>query len=190
MIEYELFYLIAESKEIDMARIKEEVKAIVTAEGGAYNGEEKLEKRKLAYAVKREIRGTYIAQRFTTADRNDREASIEAGEQSVIARIDHKLTLYRDVLRFMIVRAEGLPALTPEEAASSVVAEVAKEAQVQKAAVEKKAVRRVRDEAVAEAPKKEAAEVVEKELKKEKKAEASETNEAELDKKLEEVLNI
>lgn len=189
MIEYELFYLIGESKEADMTRIKEEVKAIVEAEGGAYVGEEKLEKRKLAYSVKREIRGTYIAQRFTTPDKNDREASVEAGEQSIIARIDHKITLYRDVLRFMIVRAEGLPALAPEEA-SSVVAEVAKEAQVQKAAVEKKAVRRVRSEAVVEAPKKEEAEVIEEAPKKEKKTEVSETNEAELDKKLEEVLNI
>lgn len=190
MIEYELFYLIGESKEADMARIKEEVKAIVEAEGGSYAGEEKLEKRKLAYSVKREIRGTYIAQRFMTADKNDREASVEAGEQSIIARIDHKLTLYRDVLRFMIVRAEGLPALTQEEVSSSVVAEVAKEAQVQKAAVEKKAVRRAKTETAAEAPKKKEDEVIEDASKKEKKADAVETNEAELDKKLEEVLNI
>jgi ribosomal protein S6 len=188
MIEYELLYLIAESKEVDLVRIREEVKAIVEGEGGTYLGDEKLEKRKLAYAIKREVRGTYIAQRFTTLDRDAREASVEAGEPSVIGSINHKLTLYRDVLRFIIVRAEGLPSLTPEESTSKVVAEVAKEALAQKAAIEKKVVRKVKPEVVAGAPKPEVVE--ETAAKKEKKAADEAVSEADLDKQLEEVLHI
>jgi ribosomal protein S6 len=194
MIEYELLYLIAESKEIDLARIREEIKAIVEAEGGTYIGAEKLEKRKLAYAVKREVRGTYIAQRFTTLDRNAREESIEAGEPSVIGRINRKLTLYRDVLRFIIVRADDLPSLAPEESSSKIVAEVAKEALVQKAAIEKKTVRQARTEIVAEVPKPEVVDETAKEVsdtvKKEKKETIKAATEAELDKQLEEVLHI
>ncbi|MDD5084126.1 MAG: 30S ribosomal protein S6 [Candidatus Moranbacteria bacterium] len=187
MIEYELLYLVAESKEIDLARIREEVKAIVEGEGGIYSSAEKLEKRKLAYAIKREIRGTYIAQRFTTPDKNDREASVEAGDPSIIGLINRKLTLYRDVLRFIVVRAEGLPSLTPEEGTSKVVAEVAKEAQAKKAAIEKKTVRKPKVEAVSEAMK---AESVKETASAEKKEEKAPATEAELDKQLEEVLHI
>jgi ribosomal protein S6 len=193
MIEYELLYLVAESKEVDLARIKEEVKTIVEGEGGTYAGVEKLEKRKLAYAIKRETRGTYIAQRFTTPDKNDREASVEAGEPSILGRINHKVTLYRDVLRFIIVRADDLPPLIPEESSSKVVAEVAKEADAQKTAMEKKPVRRAKVETVVESPKPAVEEKVEEvktiDKKEEEKATEKKT-EAELDKQLEEVLHI
>ncbi len=190
MIEYELLYLIAESKEVDLTRIREEVKAIVEAEGGTYTGAEKLEKRKLAYAIKREVRGTYIAQRFTTPDRNDREVSVEAGEPSILGRINHKLTLYRDVLRFITVRAENLPALLPEEEGTAkVVAEVAKEAQAKKVAIEKKVVRAPKAQAV-ETPQEKKVEEVAATTKKETTAKAETMSEADLDKQLEEVLHI
>ena len=179
MTEYELLYLIGESKEVDTARITKEVKAIVEVEGGTYSGAEKLEKRKLAYAIKREVRGTYIAQRFTTLDKNARELSVEAGEPSVIGRINHKLNLYRDILRFIIVRAENLPALTQEEeGASKIVSDVVKETQK---VVEKKVVRKTpaaTKSDVASSP------VAKEEVKAETKTEA------ELDKQLEEVLHI
>lgn len=189
MTEYELFYLIGESKDAEMARIKEEVKDIVEGEGGSYEGADKIEKRKLAYVVRREIRGTYIAQRFTTPGKDEREESIGNGDQSVIGRINHKLNLYRDVLRFMVVRAERLLPLHPseEDASSKIVAEVVKEAQTQKAAVEKtvkNVARKVRtDEIVNEGALKK-----EKAVAKDKKA--SEVSEDDIDKKLEEVLNI
>jgi ribosomal protein S6 len=181
MTEYELFYLIAESKEVDTDRIKAEVKVIVEVEGGAFLGEDKVEKRKLAYAIKREVRGTYIAQRFTTPDKNDREASVEAGEMSIIGKINHKLNLYRDVLRFIIVTAKGLPPLKEEEGAASVVAEVVKEEKA-KVLVEKKPARKAVKEVVTNEVSKE-----EKLVKNEKKSEAPEVD---LDKQLEEVLHI
>lgn len=147
MIEYELLYLVGETKEVDLARIKEEVKAIVESNGGTYSGQEKLEKRKLAYAIKREVRGVYIAQRFTTEDRNKREASIEAGETSIVTTLSRLLTLYRDVLRFIIVRAENLPPLVPviEDESTKVVEEVAHEAALRAKNSEKKPVRKAKE---------------------------------------------
>lgn len=189
MTEYELLYVIGETKDMDSARIKEEVKAIVEGEGGKYDGAERLEKRKLAYVVKRETRGTYVAQRFLTEDRNVREASIEAGEESVIGRINHKLNLYRDILRFIIVRAENLPPLVMEEGASKVVAEVASEAR--KTVAEKKAVAAPKVEAIAEAPvAKDESEEKEPKKKTVKTKKSEGISEADLDKQLEEVLHI
>lgn len=189
MTEYELFYVIGESKESEMVRIKSEIKAIVEGEGGHYSGEEKVEKRKLAYMVKRESRGTYTAQRFTTPGKDERDENGEGA--SIIGRIDHKLHLYRDVLRFLIVRANELPALLQEEEdeSSKIVAEVAKEAQMRKAATERKSSRVARSETVAPVISTPIVEVIETEKTKEKKTVKKETEDA-LDKKLEEVLNI
>lgn len=111
MIEYELFYLVGESKEAELPRIKEAVEAIITAEGGAFLAPATEEKRKLAYEVKKEIRGTYIARRFTLADRDEIEETGEVSEIHPLSRINRALTLSKDVLRFIIIRAEDLPEL-------------------------------------------------------------------------------
>lgn len=111
MIEYELFYLVGESKEAELPRIKEEVEAIITAEGGTFLAPATEEKRKLAYEVKNEIRGTYIARRFTLADRDEIEETGEVSEIHPQSRINRALTLSKDVLRFIIIRAEDLPEL-------------------------------------------------------------------------------
>jgi ribosomal protein S6 len=184
MTQYELFYLVGESKESQLDRIKAEVMDIVAVEGGTFSEAEKVEKRKLAYPVQKEIRGTYIAKRFTVPGKDDREASVEKGEESHVARITRKLNLYRDVLRFIIVRANELPSLGEEaEGTAKVVEEVAKEEKAQKAEAAKKAVRKPK--AVAK-EKEEEKEV--KAAKKEK--EAAKMEEADIDKKLEEVLNL
>jgi ribosomal protein S6 len=208
MTEYELFYLIGETKESEMTRIKAEVRAMVEAEGGMYLGEEKVEKRKLAYAIKREVRGTYTAQRFTTPDRNEREANVEAREESILGRLTRKLNLYRDILRCMMVRADQLPSLVAPESPSAVVDEVARETQEQKASVEKtekKTARKPKLEVMATTEHAEATSATSddkktsepvvkaaaKATKTTKKSEkTSESTEAELDKKLEEVLHI
>lgn len=189
MNEYELFYLVGESKEHDLERIKREVEAIVTRETGSFLEGEKLEKRKLAYPVHKEIRGTYIARRFTLPDRDAREEEIAAGAENPVSRVTHLLNLYRDVLRFIIVRAEELPPLieVPQEATAKVVEEMAQEEKVQKA--ENPAVKRSTRE-----PKVEEASVAEEKAEvpkvKAKKVAKPTMDEADLDKKLEEVLNI
>jgi ribosomal protein S6 len=109
-MEYEICYLIGESNEGNLEKIKEEVKEIISQEGGKFLPEEKIEKRKMAYKVKKEIRGIYVAQRFETAKNED-----ESGNP--IKDITGKLNLKNEVLRFMIVKTEELPPLVKKEEA-------------------------------------------------------------------------
>ncbi|MEK7549706.1 MAG: 30S ribosomal protein S6 [Patescibacteria group bacterium] len=108
MIEYELFYLVGESKEAELPAIREAVAKIVTTEGGVFLAPETEEKRKLAYEVKKETRGTYIARRFTLPGKDDQEGMVEVHP---LTRINRALQLSKDVLRFLIVKAEDLPEL-------------------------------------------------------------------------------
>lgn len=112
MIEYELYYLVAESKDAELPRIRETVEKVVTSEGGTFLAPQTEEKRKLAYAVKGETRGTYIARRFTLPDADERESEPEIHP---IVLINRTLQLSKDVLRFILVRADDLPELKPIE---------------------------------------------------------------------------
>jgi ribosomal protein S6 len=66
-LEYELFYLVGEKKEAELPQIKETVAKLVTDFGGTFLAPATEESRKLAYEIQGEIRGTYIARRFTSA---------------------------------------------------------------------------------------------------------------------------
>lgn len=60
------------------------------------------------------MRGTYIARRFTVPQEEDTLASELAKRENdvdFIARVTKKLNLSKDVLRFLILRADDLPAL-------------------------------------------------------------------------------
>ncbi len=109
MVEYELFYLVGETKEAELPRIKEAVQKIVTDEGATLLPLETEEKRKLAYMVKKEVRGIYIARRFTLPDHD--EVDPETVEVHPLAKINRALMLSKDVLRFLILRADKLPEL-------------------------------------------------------------------------------
>lgn len=111
MIEYELFYLVGESKNADLPRINEVVEKIITSNGGTFLAPRTEEKRKLAYSVKNEERGTYIARRFTLPDQDERDESGTAEEMHPLSAINKALQLSQDVLRFLIVSAERLPEL-------------------------------------------------------------------------------
>jgi ribosomal protein S6 len=111
MVEYELFYLIGESKNADLSRINEAVEKIVTANGGVFLDPRTEEKRKLAYPVKNETRGTYIARRFTLSDKDERDASSVTEENHPLTAINNSLNLSSDVLRFIIISAKELPEL-------------------------------------------------------------------------------
>jgi ribosomal protein S6 len=118
---YELFYLIAGSKEGEVSKIKDAVKTIVTEEGGVFDSKETTEKRRLAYKVKHETFGIYSAQRFALEDTEK------------FKTINRKLNLYPEVLRFIISRADELPELKSreeriEESAKAVAREKAIEA--------------------------------------------------------------
>ncbi|MEK9173937.1 MAG: 30S ribosomal protein S6 [Patescibacteria group bacterium] len=109
MVEYELFYLVGETKEAELPRIKEMVQKTITDEGAVLLPLETEEKRKLAYEVKKEIRGIYIARRFTLPDHD--EVDQETVEVHPLAKINRALMLSKDILRFLILRADTLPEL-------------------------------------------------------------------------------
>ncbi len=111
MVEYELFYLVGESKDAELARIKADVEKLVTDNDGTFLAPQTEEKRKLAYMVKNESRGTYIARRFTLPDKDERDAEGVTVETHPLVVINRALQLSKDVLRSLIVTADTLPEL-------------------------------------------------------------------------------
>ncbi|MFA7209588.1 MAG: 30S ribosomal protein S6 [Parcubacteria group bacterium] len=102
-MKYELFYLVAASKEAELEAIKAGAQEIVTAEGGVFDDKEVVEKRKLAYQVKHETHGVYVARRF------------ELEDPTKIQAITRKLNLNTTILRSVISRASELPELKTKE---------------------------------------------------------------------------
>lgn len=100
---YELFYLVGVSKEPDLEKIKQEVDEIITKCGGVFEEKTTEEKRKMAYKIKKDTHGIYIAKRF----------SIE--ETKNIPEIINKLNLYPNILRFIVSDASELPELKTKE---------------------------------------------------------------------------
>lgn len=112
MLQYELFYLVGESKDQNMTAIKAEVEKMVVAQGGIMQEGEMEERRKLAYSIQKETRGTYVTKRFALPDTDER---VEGAGADAIALLTRQLHLYRDIIRFIIVRAETLPVLGERE---------------------------------------------------------------------------
>jgi small subunit ribosomal protein S6 len=100
---YELLYLVGISKEPEMETIKKDVSDIVMSEGGIFHNKLVIEKRKLAYKVKHENQGFYVAQRFDIEDTTRLQA------------ITKKLNLNTNILRSLITRADELPELISRE---------------------------------------------------------------------------
>lgn len=111
MLEYELLYLVGESKDAELSRIREDVEKLIVSFDGTFLAPQTEEKRKLAYLVKKESRGTYIARRFTLPDKDERDAEGKEVLVHPLTEINRALQLSKDVLRFLIVSADGLPEL-------------------------------------------------------------------------------
>ena len=110
-MQYELFYLVGERQEANLDAIKEGVNAILALEEAKMVGEELSEKRKLAYEIKHQNKGTYITRRFELPE-IDFWADEANGEREFgIQAITNKLNLNNDVLRFLIVKTDDLPDL-------------------------------------------------------------------------------
>lgn len=118
MREYELFYLVGESKEPMLDAIRTEVEAICREEGAQFLAPETQDKRKLAYEVEGETRGIYIARRFTLPDKSELSAAefdAEMQKGDAITRLNRKFSLSKTILRTLILRADNLPELKPIE---------------------------------------------------------------------------
>lgn len=113
MLEYELFYLVGESKDAELSRIREDVEKLVVSFGGTFLPAQTEEKRKMAYPVKKEVRGTYIARRFTLPDKDEMDEKGMAPDVHPLVEMNKALHLSKDVLRFLIVGAAGMPELKP-----------------------------------------------------------------------------
>jgi ribosomal protein S6 len=111
-LQYELFYVVGDSHESTLPQIQEEVTKLVETQGGTWLEGEMIERRKLAYAIKKETRGTYIAKRFTLPNIDERKKTEKVAS---VAELSRQLELHKGVLRHVIVRAEGLPALGERE---------------------------------------------------------------------------
>lgn len=105
-MQYELCYLVGESKKPELEKIKSDVMEIVATEGGKFTETETLKERKMSYEVKKEIRGIYVTRRFDVAGRDDKNYNPET-----LNNITRKLNLYTNILRFILVRADELPEL-------------------------------------------------------------------------------
>ncbi|KKP90453.1 MAG: hypothetical protein US57_C0002G0075 [Candidatus Moranbacteria bacterium GW2011_GWC2_37_73] len=110
-MQYELFYLIGERQEASLPAIKEGVNAILALEKATMVGEELSEKRKLAYEIKHQNKGTYITRRFELPEIDFWADEANGEKEFGIQAITNKLNLNVDVLRFLIVKTQDLPDL-------------------------------------------------------------------------------
>lgn len=118
MREYELFYLVGETKEAELPRIRTDIEALIKERGGEFLPAETSDKRRLAYEIKGETRGFYIARRFTLPDKNELVGEAfekRNAEGDAIAYFTRKIALSQDILRALFLRAEDLPTLKPIE---------------------------------------------------------------------------
>jgi ribosomal protein S6 len=110
-MQYELFYLVGERQEGTLDAIKTGVNAILALEQATMVGEELSEKRKLAYEIKHQNKGTYITRRFELPEIDFWADEANGEKEFGIAAITNKLNLNNDVLRFLIVKTQDLPEL-------------------------------------------------------------------------------
>jgi ribosomal protein S6 len=114
-MQYELFYLVGERQESRLDEIKGGVNAFLTQEGATLVDEELMEKRKLSYEIKHQKKGTYITRRFDLPEIDYWSDESNSEKEFGIEAITKKLNLNSDVLRFLIVKTENLPALGAKE---------------------------------------------------------------------------
>ena len=160
-MEYELFYLVGASRESELEKIKGDVTEIINSNEGKIFEKQTEEKRRMAYKIKHETHGIYIALRF------------ELENPEKIKDINNKINLYPGVLRFIISKAFELPELK------------SKEERMNESASRESSISREPKKVEKEEKKEEKEEVKPQETHEEK----SETQE-DIDKKLEEILNI
>lgn len=194
-MQYELFYLIGERQEANLAEIKEEIGKMLVSEKATLLDPEVTEKRKLAYEIKHQKKGTYITRRFELPE--DLASEAESGIQS----ITRKLNLNSNVLRSIIVKTSELPELGAKERRQQMEQQNPKDAkrpEAKPAKAERKAEEQpvakkiVKEEKPAETVEASKEEVKKEEVKAEKapKKAAPKKEEKDIDKQLDELLNI
>jgi len=108
-MEYEICYLIGETKETNLEEIRKNVEKIIIKNKGALIDGEFVKKRRLAYKIKKEARGTFVAKRFTLPSKNERDEKYP--EKDFISEMTKDFNFNQDILRFIFVKADELPSL-------------------------------------------------------------------------------
>jgi ribosomal protein S6 len=192
-MQYELFYLIGERQESRTDEIKGGVEAILTQEGATMVESEVVEKRKLAYEIKHQKRGTYVTRRFELPE-IDFWADEKNGEREFgIEAITKKLNLNNDVLRFLIVKTNDLPDLgakkrRQEKEMGEAKKPTPEQSRPLRPMTKREEVKKAEEKVETPAPAAVAAPVVEEKVVEEKKTEAD--SQKDIDKQLDELLNI
>ena len=109
-MQYELFYLVGQRQESNLDAIREAVKIMLVSEGAKLLEPELTEKRKLSYEIKHQNKGTYVTRRFELEDIDFWADEKNGDKEFGIQAMTNKLNLNNDVLRFLIVKTEDLPA--------------------------------------------------------------------------------
>jgi ribosomal protein S6 len=124
-MEYEICYLIGEAKEANLEKIRKDVEKVITTHKGSLLEGEFVRKRRMAYEIKKEARGTYVAKRFTLPGKDERDEKYPG--EDFIGEITKDLNFNQDLLRFIIVKADELPSLEELEELVKEAAEAKKD---------------------------------------------------------------
>jgi len=100
---YEIIYLVGGSQEANLEEIKKTVEKVITDFSGVWEEKEWTESKKLAYKIKKDNQGTYVARRFGLEEKTN------------IVEMKKQLSLLPEVLRFMISKTDDLPENYPGE---------------------------------------------------------------------------
>ncbi len=206
-MQYELLYLVGERQEANLDKIKTDVETMLTEAGATLVDPEYISKRKFAYEIKHQRRGTYVARRFDLPERDIWEQTEESSQVDPISVLSRKLTLNNDVLRFIFVKTDELPSIESLIEAQQIQQQQRKQEPRRDDRREKKSFSKPRFEKKETAPVKEVAK--KEEIAAEPKEETSKENieqelvtvqkevekkekqqEKDIDKQLEEILNI
>ncbi|MEF3692366.1 MAG: 30S ribosomal protein S6 [Candidatus Moraniibacteriota bacterium] len=124
-MEYEICYLIGESKEADLEKIRPEIEGIITKHKGVFSEGEFLRKRRMAYEIKGEKRGTYVARRFTIPSKDEREELYP--DYDIMGEINKELRFNQNLLRYILIKTDDLPPLKDLELSEERVTEEKRE---------------------------------------------------------------
>lgn len=107
-MQYELLFLVGHDKEAELATIEKNVEGFIAEIGGEIKSSRWESKRHLAYPIKHQERGVYIARRFELPEYDMWAKDAQPQEIDRITKLSRTLRLFRDVLRFTIVRSDDL----------------------------------------------------------------------------------
>lgn len=110
-MQYELMFLVGESKKADFNDIKKNILQLVEKNGGKIIGDSIDFERKLAYKIKHQWRGVYCVQRFELTEKDERTNEENEIMEKAIQEITNQMNLQKDILRYVIVKTEDLPSL-------------------------------------------------------------------------------